>query len=423
MINNHWIFGNGVHIEHTPVGLTVRPTISNYLCDYPCGSVSFGNGNLNFYTNNIKVYDGQSNQMNNINLSWDKVWNIALFKKPESCDEYILVTPEKYPSWPIDQFSGPRYPFCNEPGDESFTNSIHLTTINYDSNTVSQPIQFSSPFGYRFTEKVLAFRKNIGEGYWIVCLMRKYNPTACNEDDLSTNGLNAEEAIMRIYQYGHNGLSLVQDIKLSNAVLPQGQINIDLNRSKIAFTNGRFNTTTILYIEETYGTTSSPNITYHTANNDSYLEVINEESISIIGPDPDTTPDWYLKRYASWARGCAFSPNGNYLYVTIGSLQNYDPALHDDDNQVQYNKDYVFQVDLNNINSPSRIGIFDFPRLQEDTYGVSHIQNYLNRVYFAVPGRNFLGEIYNPNSQNASADNHAHPLNDICMHGLPCRIS
>jgi len=248
MINTNWIFGQNAGIDFNS-GVN-NYSVPNFNAKNACASCSDASGQLLFYSNNFEVFNNQNNIIGNITGWQQPISNIALFQRPYSCDSYIKVSPDRFPIWGLADRWGNNYPYHNEPGSTADTNSIHLNQINTDSQNVLYLGSLDSPSGFRFTEKVIAVRKNNGQDMWIICFMRKFNNTLSTDPQGSPYGIHNELGIMRVYEFTHLGISQPQDIPLQHPINPWGQININLQNSKIAINNWIFKTTTVIEFHE-----------------------------------------------------------------------------------------------------------------------------------------------------------------------------
>jgi hypothetical protein len=88
---NHWIFGRGAKVRFTPgPTATVVPTINT---GEGSSSISDSNGNLLFYTDGIKVWDKNNNQMpNGFGLKGSPSSTHSALIVPCSCNKYFIFT-------------------------------------------------------------------------------------------------------------------------------------------------------------------------------------------------------------------------------------------------------------------------------------------------------------------------------------------
>lgn len=413
-----WIFGNEIGLDLT--SNIVNSQITGFTSDYSSAVACDGNGDVIFYTNGSRVYNSNNQMVGVIGNGSTIVQNMEVVRKPYSCDSHIIFTIDRFPNWGLRSKHSQCHPYHNEP--EFQNNKMVLTQYDPVTETLIQFDELISPLDYRFTEKIVAIPKLNGNDYWILTFLRKFNPTVTSVPPIphtvdcpSGSGSDLEQAVMQVYELKNNGINHVEDIQLDNPISPWGQVNKNLQNTEISICNWGFSNTVVLSLLE--------------QNNS--LSVVNERSFDIFAPLPDVSAahEQYLRfTYNNRHMGCAFSSNGDFLYVSIVSdprrINNLDLT---NSGELDFNADYVYQINLSD-NSYTKIARFPFEIHDQNWhFGLGQIQNFNDRIYIACPGNPFIAEIENPNSltSQASVERIAIQIdnNRIVKHGLPTRIS
>lgn len=182
---NHWVFGDGVHIEFTGSGISFISG-SSLSSSEGCTSVSDASGNLLFYSDGSTVWDATDAAMPNgsglLGSSTSTQSAIAV-PNPANSDQYFLFT--------ADQTTGINY-------------SVVDMTLGSNGDIVSSQKNINIVLAADATERLTAVCKGGGE-FWVITVNRDNDWLAF---DVTTSGVSAVPVTTLVSTLGFSTSSL-----------------------------------------------------------------------------------------------------------------------------------------------------------------------------------------------------------------------
>lgn len=376
---NFWHFGNNASINfNNPGSPVVGP--SSFISTYSAGStdegvaaISNSLGQLLFYTDGQNSYSANGAPMPNgsgLMGHRSSTQSGIIIPKPGSSTQYFIFT--------VDAFAGPntiRYNIVD----------MNLNSNNGDIITTKKnlPMPYALAAPTAFAERMIAIPKSGSVGYWLIAHLAKESSTT--------------------------GTFVVWDITCNSTNDGISEVLFNGQRQSIGST-----CTSSIYASELGYMKISPNgssLAYASTGNN-IVEVFNfnnsSGAISNARKITSATLGSGCKPY-----GIEYSPNNQYLFVT--DLYSFK----------------VYQYNLNNLNldiSTSVISKTYTPTGSQTAWPTYYTQGALQyapdgNIYCALPGRNHLMKITNPNSTGWLVTENGLSLSSVtnayCGAGLP----
>lgn len=340
MINANWLFGNKARLTFTTGGATASssPWINT---GEGCAAVSDSSGNLVFYTDGSKIWDGADNQQYGALLgNTSSTQSAIIVPDPFGAQLYYVFT--------ADGASGNSNPF----------NGAHVDVTTWTVTPLGNLMTLPPNVGLSPTERVTAVQDADCQGFWVITVVQE------GGDPLGGKPANQGTGRFRVFRVTATGVQWVGDSPVGAQVSDLGYLKPSPNGKRLALANWQLQN--VLLFDFDNATGSITNLT------------------TIPAPSGSPIPNGHPRS----AYGLEFSPNSDVLYFTLLGGNQQGPGDHG----------YVVQVNLNPLSTPTVI--IDHPNNTANTagYSLGALQMGIDgRIYLAKDRETDLGAILDPN--------------------------
>ncbi len=405
-INQNWAFYYGSGLNFDPANS--RPTFFNSnsnLNTWPaegCASISDTNGNLLFYTNGMRLWDG-----NHVELTTPAT---RLKGHPSSTQSSIIVPdPANDKAYYIFTVDGASHPY--DPIPINHFNGVkleqdangnwlpHTPLSNYFNGAAPNTINFSP------VEKLTAVPHANCKDYWVITMVQEI-PNGGTFNSAANKDIGLGQGYFRIFLVTQNGVTHHKDIPTGRLAGEGGYLKASQDSTLLATAdNGN---------SYPWGGVSGlhSNVTVYQFNNATGDVDIN--NIILVSFESK-----FFNRTVNKAYGLEFSPDGQYLYYASTYVNNPRNTLKSD----------IIQLTID-FNSPTpqlrNLGTLQSVSTRQTVgLAVAALQLGIDGViYLARPGQKFLSAIENPNDTNPILTNQYVVLDGtLCGCGLPNLIT
>lgn len=377
MINNNWIFGKnaGLDFSTTPP----IPTSGNAInTDEGCASISDSNGKLLFYTDGIRLWDG--NHILRIpNAAASPA--IPALKGDDSSTQSAIIVPN--PSNSEEYYVLTMAGGTTSDGASTITSQNHFDGVLLDvSNWTCKPIStlMTMPSTEKLSpaEKITAVQQENCKGYWVITVLQRKESTL--KDAYKETG----PGLFRIYEVNSSGIKHHIDINMGKTIIAEaGYLKSSADRTHLAIANYKQNNVFIYPFDNSAGV----------------VDISGLKSISI---------DKGISNGKRNVYGIEFSPNSKLLY--------YATLNHTNNSKAE-----IYQVDfLNNLNA---VEVTSYTHPFRGAIGGALQLGIDDQIYIARYGQRSLGAILEPNvlglGCNVNNNYIQLPEGSRCNRGLP----